>query len=108
VLSGIAAVVEAAHAAGRIVEVCGEAAGETPLVALLVGLRVDELSVSPARLDVVRSTIRGLSSEAAGDVAHEALSAGSAAAALGLARGLLLELSDEVDQAGQGLGGVVA
>lgn len=108
VLSGIAATLEAAHAAGRVVEVCGEAAGEPALVALLVGLGVDELSVSPARLDLVRSTIRGLSLEAAAEVTHEALAAGSAAAALALARGLLLEPSDEVDQAGHGLGGVVA
>ncbi len=108
VLSGIAATVEAAHAAGLVVEVCGEAAGERALVALLVGLGVDELSVSPARLDLVRSTIRGLSAEAAADVAHEALSAGSAAAALELARALLLEVGDEVNQAGYGLGGVVA
>jgi phosphoenolpyruvate-protein kinase (PTS system EI component) len=108
VLSGVAATVEAAHAAGLVVEVCGEAAGEPALVALLVGLGVDELSVSPARLDVVRSTIRRLSSEAAADVARQALSTGSAAAALELARGLLLEPADEVDQAGHGLGGVVA
>jgi phosphoenolpyruvate-protein kinase (PTS system EI component) len=108
VLSGVAATVEAAHAGGLVVEVCGEAAGEPALVALLVGLGVDELSVSPARLDVVRSTIRRLSSEAAADVARQALSTGSAAAALELARGLLLEPADEVDQAGHGLGGVVA
>ena len=108
VLGGIAATVEAGHAAGRVVEVCGEAAGEPTLVALLVGLGVDELSVSPARLDVVRSAIRGLSAESAADVARRALSAGSASAALELARGLLLEPADEVDQAGHGLGGVVA
>ncbi len=108
VLGGIAATVEAGHAAGRVVEVCGEAAGEPTLVALLVGLGVDELSVSPARLDVVRSAIRGLSAESAADVARRALAAGSAGAALELARGLLLEPADEVDQAGHGLGGVVA
>ncbi len=50
--------VEAAHAAGITVEVCGEAAGEPELTALLVGLGVDELSVSPARLDAVREAIR--------------------------------------------------
>ncbi|MFL5952823.1 MAG: putative PEP-binding protein [Gaiellaceae bacterium] len=49
---------ESAHAAGITVEVCGEAAGEPSLTSLLVGLGVDELSVSPARLDAVREAIR--------------------------------------------------
>jgi phosphoenolpyruvate-protein kinase (PTS system EI component) len=50
--------VESAHAAGITVEVCGEAAGEPELTPLLVGLGVDELSVSPARLDAIRSAVR--------------------------------------------------
>jgi phosphoenolpyruvate-protein kinase (PTS system EI component) len=50
--------VDAAHAVAITVEVCGEAAGEPELTSLLVGLGVDELSVSPARLDVVRSAVR--------------------------------------------------
>jgi phosphoenolpyruvate-protein kinase (PTS system EI component) len=50
--------VESAHAAGITVEVCGEAAGEPALTALLVDLGVDELSVSPSRLDAVREAIR--------------------------------------------------
>ena len=50
--------VDAAHAVAITVEVCGEAAGEPGLTPLLVGLGVDELSVSPARLDAVRSAVR--------------------------------------------------
>jgi phosphoenolpyruvate-protein kinase (PTS system EI component) len=71
--------IESAHAAGITVEICGEAAGEPELTALLVGLGVDELSVSPARLDAVRAAIR-----ASG------------------------ERGDQVRQLGDGLGGVVA
>jgi phosphoenolpyruvate-protein kinase (PTS system EI component) len=74
VLGHIAHVVEAAHAEGLSVEVCGEAAGEPPVVALLVGLGVDELSVAPARLDVVRETVRSVAfSDEAGDERGEAL-----------------------------------
>jgi multiphosphoryl transfer protein len=51
--------VSAAHAAGITVEVCGEAAGEPSLTPLFVELGVDELSVSPSRLDEVREAIRG-------------------------------------------------
>jgi phosphoenolpyruvate-protein kinase (PTS system EI component) len=50
--------IDAAHATGITVEICGEAAGEPALTSLLIGLGVDELSVSPARLDAVRDAIR--------------------------------------------------
>jgi phosphoenolpyruvate-protein kinase (PTS system EI component) len=50
--------IDAAHAVGITVEVCGEAAGEPELTPLLVGLGVDELSVSPARLDAIRNAVR--------------------------------------------------
>ena len=50
--------IDSAHTAGITVEVCGEAAGEPTLTALLVGLDVDELSVSPPRLDAVRDAVR--------------------------------------------------
>jgi phosphoenolpyruvate-protein kinase (PTS system EI component) len=50
--------IESAHAAGITVEVCGEAAGEPELTSLLIELGVDELSVSPARLDAIREAVR--------------------------------------------------
>jgi phosphoenolpyruvate-protein kinase (PTS system EI component) len=108
ILELVDAVVEAAHAAGRTVEVCGEAAGEPALVALLVGLGVDELSVSPTRLDEVRATVLGLSSEEAAATARRALAAGSAARALEAAEPLLDQLLDKPGQARDGLGGVLA
>jgi phosphoenolpyruvate-protein phosphotransferase len=69
VLGHIASVVQAAHERGLTVEVCGEAAGEPELAALLVGLGVDELSVSPARLDEIRATVRRIS--ASGELGDE-------------------------------------
>ena len=71
--------VNAAHSAGITVEVCGEAASEPELTQLLIDLGVDELSVSPARLDAVRDAIRRSG-----------------------------EPGDEARQLGYGLGGVVA
>ena len=41
--------------------VCGEMAGEIELTPLLLGLGVDELSVSPALVPRVKSAIRNLS-----------------------------------------------
>jgi phosphoenolpyruvate-protein kinase (PTS system EI component) len=109
VLRLIAQVVDAAHAVGKTVEVCGEAAGETSLAPLLIGLGVDELSVAPAGLDELREAVRALSFSDAGEAARQALEASSARAALALARGLLsAELRHEPGQVVGGLGGSIA
>jgi phosphoenolpyruvate-protein phosphotransferase len=105
VLRLIAQVVDAAHAAGKTVEVCGEAAGEAAVAALLIGLGVDELSVAPARLDELRETVRRLSFADAAGAARRAVEASAARAALALAAGLLsAELRNETGEVVGGLG----
>ncbi len=52
---------EAAHKHDIWFGVCGEMAGDIELTPLLLGLGVDELSVSPALVPRVKSAIRGLS-----------------------------------------------
>jgi phosphoenolpyruvate-protein phosphotransferase len=109
VLGHIASVVDAAHARGLTVEICGEAAGVPVLAALLVGLGVDELSIAPAHVDAIRMTVRSLYAQMAAAVAQSALTAGSARQALELGREALLdELGDEGREVVDGLGGVVA
>ena len=108
VLGLIARVVEAAHAARKTVEVCGEAASEAEVATLLIGLGVDELSVAPAMLDELRETVRRLSFADAADAAREAVAASSAREALALAAGLLsAELGHETGQVLGSLGGAV-
>jgi phosphoenolpyruvate-protein kinase (PTS system EI component) len=106
VLAHVASVVAAAHGAGITVEVCGEAAGVPELVVLFVGLGVDELSVAPARVDLVRGVVRGISAERSVALAREALAAPSAVAVLELVRSG--EAGDELREALEGLGGVRA
>jgi phosphoenolpyruvate-protein kinase (PTS system EI component) len=60
VLRLIDSTVRAAHAAGILVDVCGEAASDAAAMPVLVGLGVDELSVAAARVGEVRESIRGL------------------------------------------------
>jgi phosphoenolpyruvate-protein phosphotransferase len=74
VLRLIDLVVRAARGAGRPVGVCGEAAGEAAALPLLVGLGVDELSVSPNRLPEVRRQLRRLEYQKAQRLAADALS----------------------------------
>jgi multiphosphoryl transfer protein len=105
VLALIAETVRAARAAGRTIEVCGEAASDPAFAVLLVGLGVDELSAAPARLDELRATIRGISAADAAQAARSALAASTAEGALAPARELLLgELRDETGEVVGGLG----
>jgi phosphoenolpyruvate-protein phosphotransferase len=54
VLRAIGAVVDAAHAGGVPVAVCGELAGTVDGACVLVGLGIDELSMDPGSIDRVR------------------------------------------------------
>ena len=86
VLAAIAATCEAAHAAGRVVEVCGEAAGDPLLQPLLVGLGVRELSTGAARVGATRAAVRALDATAAQRMARAALAAPDAAEVVALVR----------------------
>ncbi|MGI9243872.1 MAG: phosphoenolpyruvate--protein phosphotransferase [Verrucomicrobiales bacterium] len=56
-------IIEAAHRGKIWAGICGEIAGELPLVPLLIGLGVDELSVGPFQVPLVKRAIRSLSTE---------------------------------------------
>ena len=79
VLRLIAQSVTAAHAAGRWVGVCGGMASDPQAVPLLVGLGVDELSVSVPAIPSVKAQIRLLSLATCEDLAARALDLDSAA-----------------------------
>jgi phosphoenolpyruvate-protein kinase (PTS system EI component) len=89
VLRLIARTVTAAHSAGIPIDVCGEAAGDPETLPLLIGLGVDELSVSPARLAATRRMIRALTVSRARAATADALSAPSAEDVARIARAAL-------------------
>jgi phosphotransferase system enzyme I (PtsI) len=66
--------VEAAHRNGIWVGVCGEMAGDPVLVPLLLGLGVDELSVTPPLLPQIKFLIRRLKMDETKELAAFALS----------------------------------
>ena len=85
VLGLIEGVVAAARPHACRVAVCGEAASDPQAVPLLVGLGVDELSVGPRRVPLVKAWVRELDFAAAGDLARRALDLEDAAAVRALA-----------------------
>ncbi|MCR4440278.1 MAG: phosphoenolpyruvate--protein phosphotransferase [bacterium] len=79
VLRLIKHVVEAGHERGIWVGMCGEMASDPLAAMLLVGLDLDELSVSPLDLPRVKEIVRAISYEDARKVAEEVLRLRSAA-----------------------------
>lgn len=93
VLGLIALAVKAAHDAGRWVGVCGGIASDPQAVPILLGLGVDELSVSIPAIPSVKAQVRSLSLARCQELAARALSQDSAAAV----RALVPPYGDEED-----------
>jgi len=80
--------VEAAHAHGIWVGVCGEMAGDPVLAPLLLGLGVDELSAAPGLVPAVKFLIRRLKMSEAEGLAEFALKCENGAETLSRAQAL--------------------
>ena len=79
VLQLIDITVRAAHAHGKWVGVCGELAADPLAVPVLIGLGVDELSVSARSIPEVKARVREFSLSEAQGLAQKALAVGSPA-----------------------------
>ena len=93
VLGLIALAAKAAHDAGRWIGVCGGMASDPQAVPILLGLGVDELSVSIPAIPAVKAQIRSLSLARCQELAARALTQDSAAAV----RALVPAYDDEED-----------
>ena len=96
VLRLIQLTVEAGHAAGCWVGVCGEMAGDPAVIPLLVGLGVDELSATPAVVPAAKFLLRRLRLDEARTLAQAAMACDSSdeilARSLAVARSVAPEL----------------
>jgi len=77
VLRLIKMVIDAAHAEHKWVGMCGELAGEPLAAPILVGLGLDEFSMSPPFIPLVKQIIRNLTAEDLVKLAENALQLGS-------------------------------
>lgn len=71
-------VIDSAHAEGKWVGMCGEMAGDETAIPLLIGLGLDEFSMSASSILAARSQIFKLSAEEMRTLALEALGCGTA------------------------------
>ena len=76
--------------------ICGEMAGNPLLVPLLLGLGIDEFSVSPSLLPMVKRIIRSITYTQAEEVAQRALNSDSAKKILEDCRNLVKDVAPEL------------
>ena len=96
VLKLIHQVVRAGHAQHIPVAVCGEMAASPELVPLLIGLGVDELSITPPSVPMIKDVIRNLRHSECKALGKEALRTGTADSILEQCRALLAKRSPEI------------
>jgi phosphoenolpyruvate-protein phosphotransferase len=80
VLRQISRVIDAAHAAGKWVGLCGELAGKPEGVPVLLGLGLDEFSMSAASIPAAKALLARLTTPATQRLAQQALDLPDAAA----------------------------
>jgi phosphotransferase system enzyme I (PtsI) len=89
-------VVKVSHRHGLWTCVCGQMAANPQLVPLLIGLGVDELSVSPSQAPLIKDVIRKLYYSGAVELAQKALNSTSAEHVEQLCRSMIEEIAPEV------------
>jgi len=83
--------ISCAHEAGKWCGMCGEFAGEPLAVPILLGMGLDEFSMSPARVPTIKQLIRKLSKAECRQLTEQALAASDALEVKGLANKFLSE-----------------
>jgi phosphotransferase system enzyme I (PtsI) len=88
--------IEAGHARGIWVGVCGQMAGDPLMTHLLLGLGIDELSMAPAALPAVKDMIRSVTLAQAKLMAESALREETATDVMRLCRELTARVAPEI------------
>ena len=89
-------VVKVSHKHGLWTCLCGQMAADPQLVPLLVGLGVDELSVSPSQAPLIKDVVRKLYYSGAIELAQKALSSSSTDHVRQLCHDMIKEIAPEV------------
>ncbi|MCH3910207.1 MAG: phosphoenolpyruvate--protein phosphotransferase [Limosilactobacillus oris] len=93
VLRTVKRVIDAAHAEGKWVGMCGEMAGNPLVAPLLMGMGLDEFSMNSNRILQIRSLIKKMNTRQLQPLVHRALNAQSAPEVAELVRTALPELN---------------
>jgi phosphoenolpyruvate-protein phosphotransferase len=89
--------IDSAHAADKWCGLCGEFAGESLAVPILLGMGLDEFSMSPARIPLVKQLIRQLDSAECRLLADQVLAVSTAEEVKALIKAFLSERQVNLD-----------
>ncbi|HXK00746.1 MAG TPA: phosphoenolpyruvate-protein phosphotransferase PtsI [Buchnera sp. (in: enterobacteria)] len=78
VLNLIQMVINASHIAGKWTGMCGELAGDERATLLLLGMGIDELSMSSSNIPIIKKIVRKINFKEAQQISKEALSKATA------------------------------
>ena len=92
VLRLIRQTIEAGHAKGKWVGMCGELAGMTKAIPILLGFGLDEFSMNPRAIPEAKNLIGKLTDDKAHEIAEQAMSFGTAAEIETYMKGILASL----------------
>lgn len=93
VLRLIKQTIDAGHAKGKWVGMCGELAGMTKAIPILLGLGLDEFSMNPRAIPEAKHLIGKLTNEMVYEIAGQAMSFGTAAEIENYMKAILAELA---------------
>ena len=93
-LRSIRSVIEAVHAKGKWVGMCGEMAGMQQAIPILLGLGLDEFSMVPAAIPGAKWLMGRVTMTQAREIAERAVSLASAAEVEALVSQALADLAD--------------
>ena len=96
VLALIKRTIDAGHGKGIWVGLCGEMAADPLLTPLLLGMELDELSVAPSAVPMIKDAVRSVSFSQAKELAERAAACRSAAEVMDLCRKLTSEAAPEL------------
>ncbi|MFO7870874.1 MAG: phosphoenolpyruvate--protein phosphotransferase [Kiritimatiellia bacterium] len=96
VLQLIKMTIDAGHRKGIWVGLCGEMAADPLMTALLIGLGVDELSVAPSAVPLVKDAVRSVRYVSAKELAEKALECRSAVEVLNHCKKLTKDVAPEI------------
>lgn len=95
VLRTVKRVIDAAHAEGKWVGMCGEMAGNPLATPLLMGMGLDEFSMNSSRILHIRALIKKLNTRQLQPLVHRALAAKTAPEVTALVKEFVPDLEDE-------------
>ncbi len=96
VLKLIKTTIDNGHAAGIWVGVCGQMGGDPLMAPLLMGLGIDEFSVVPASVPMMKDAIRSVTWGEARELADRALAASTASEVVEYCRALTARVAPEI------------